>query len=282
MFFSIADYKKRINTFFNKYGSSKPLMVIDGTGIGITMHLPILYLLDLSDLNSFEEIHAFSGGIYAYLTRWGFENKYNKYQYDEYEKNIDKKFRSFHFKDKGTVFTLANSLKCIINKQAIFNHTPLKQIAEYVFSDEFLSKKLICLPDNFIPYLSNKDNKIIPITKESDLRKSLSIKDLLISSACIPFIYGRYKINTNLSIYDAIYSTNFKKIRKNILLKENPKMVLSMWKNGSYKNTYYFNPIPSQKPAYRFYKDMFLLGLNIPNSIYGKEAGFALNFNHNT
>jgi len=72
------------------------VLILDSTGPGVTSHFSFLAEVGIERLEKFKAIHAFSGGIFAYLSYYAYQNGLLRHDVEEYVKNLDRQFIDFH------------------------------------------------------------------------------------------------------------------------------------------------------------------------------------------
>lgn len=263
---NLEENAKVISNYFSSLNGEMPRLVLDGTGPGVTMHLPLLNLLGDARLQKFERVDGFSGGALAFIVFWAHGKRLLRGESQDFIQTFDQNFRSNHH--DHLLSPLTSVIRLLMKKPA-FGESKIRKHIRYIFSDKFLAMKASDLPENFVCYVAvNKSTEIETVDHAYRLKNALDMESLLSALVAIPFAYGAI----NGSYYDAVYGPDFRSVYAK-LTKDNvqPTLVLSMRRSGAQANTTFIRPTTVKNAKSRLKSDSLRLLLNFPNSIYADE-----------
>ena len=258
----------QIERFLALHDPSEARLILDGTGPGLTMHFPALRTLGSARLRRFGEVHAFSGGVLAYLGWDAFESGNWQNPRDEIVFNVERRFRKFHHRRP---WSAGGALANLVRRRPAFGASPIDALLRYLFTDAFLARPVTTLPGTFHPYLSScgaEDPRSIHDLSEADSH-ALTLFDLIRASIRMPAVYGGGTPDD--PYYDAVFAPGFRRTYHALLNDERPTLVFTMWRSGSRGNTTFVRTIRGSRPRMRLYADLLGLLLNVPRPVYTAE-----------
>ncbi len=261
-------HREIFDAFKREHKTNATELILDGTGPCVSMHFPNLALFSFFELQSLAAIHAFSGGVFAYLSILARENNYLCHAPQEYAHNLDKAFRGFHHRN---LLSLPKAVVRYSRKGSLFGAAPLLSHIRYVFKPDFLDSDIRVLPRNFKPYLNDlTTGRAIQI---DTAKGGMTVLQLLFTATSVPFLY-RDESMPNWS--DVVYSKDFKRVYFGVLKSNGPKIVSTMWKSGRSTDSLYLSTVRPGLARRRLISDIAKLVLNVPNNNFRREmeSGF--------
>jgi hypothetical protein len=242
------------------------VLILDSTGPGVTSHFSFLAKVGIERLEKFKAIHAFSGGIFAYLSYYAYQNGLLRHDVEEYVKNLDRRFIDFHH--RGRKSPLGLFLKLLSGKP-VFSWRALDRQIKYIFSPAFLERPISSLPENFVPYLA-VENQCVGVDSSSAEWRSFRVYDLLLAGSSIPFVYETNALTQRYS--DAVFSENFRLVFKKLVKTSTPTLVATMWPRRNTDTVRIHQTLASGSGRRRMYRDGFSILLGIPMHHWRREV----------
>ncbi|MEQ1875557.1 MAG: hypothetical protein ABL958_02860 [Bdellovibrionia bacterium] len=265
----IIEMSKQLTAYFGQTDQA-PSLILDSTGPGLTMHLPVLEALSKMGMGSFQEIHAFSGGAMAYVCQWAKDEGFLKHSVEYYAENYDKIFRQNHH--RGFWSPLKALFLMLLGKSA-WSYSTMATHLHQMFKPEFMAAPVSILPENFTFYLGRKDSgEVVTMDAKARRESNLTMEEALTAIVGMPGIYG-YTPN---SFYDSVYSPGYKAFYRNLLRVKRPKVIVAaIAKQGSVRGNFYVNPLGNGLLKSRMMGDIFRLLFNMPNPQYRRDISAA-------
>jgi hypothetical protein len=270
-----------VENFFTHHQPQESCLVLDSTGMAATKHYLVLAAIGLERLGQFREIHAFSGGAFAYFGFHGLiEGKTNYSLPTLAAGRTEAAIRRLHHPNVlGPVRALYSFL---LNKTAFGTSVPLAEMVNFIFSPEHLERRLQDFPSNIKIYLGVKGAEApIGVSREtlSQLGESgarlqdLPVRDLMVLSSKVPFVYGLK--DKSDEFFDAAFTRGYKSALKSIVRKNRPTLVSTPWREGNRGNVTYLNCYGHKHQKRQMRMDFAKLLLNLPNHGWGRDISAA-------
>lgn len=256
-------------------------LLLDGTGPRFTVQLP--YLCGLStNLERFNNIHAFSGGVAAYCVFLAQQHGFVKREPSYYFNTADKMVRESHYLTMKEKLSLISR---IYNKKSIYDDLPYMRFFLNLIKPEFFQLTLNEIAPNFIPYIAYPNSlKPIAISKSNGFDVSkITIEEVMVPSMKIPHIYSgdfgstkrqHHSVDKLESAFDATYVAGYWPFRSR-LSKSTPLVALTMTEKGLDEQSCRVNILNGKTARMSIGKDITSLLLNIPNRRYKGDLTLA-------
>jgi hypothetical protein len=241
------------------------VLILDGTGPGVSSHFGFLSQIGGENLGKFKAIHAFSGGIFAYLAHLALQSGYLRYDLEEYAENLDRRTIEFYHQDRKSIFRI---LAKLVAGKPIFSWHVLDRSINYIFSKEFLEKPISSLPANFHPYVA-AESRCMRVDSSSPEWGSLRVYDLLLAGSSIPFVFEANTLTSRFS--DAVFAKDFRYTLGGLLRASAPTIIVSMWPRRDSDNVSVYRTLESGSGKCRLYRDSLSILLKIPMSHWRSE-----------
>jgi hypothetical protein len=242
------------------------VLILDSTGPGVSSHFAFLAAVGSEQLGQFKKIHAFSGGIFAYVSHYACQNGHFQHHLGEYAENLDRRFIEFHHGDRKSILQV---LARLASGKPAFSWKALDNHIQYIFSPDFLKRSISTLPSNFVPYLS-VDNQCVPVATSSSEWRSFSIHDLLLAGSSIPFVYEPNSLTRRFS--DAVFAENFKSVFKDLMKSSVPTAVATMWPRRNTSTVNVYQTLKSGSGKRRLYHDGLSIVFKLPMNHWRREV----------
>jgi len=258
-----------IKSYINLANRESTDLLLEGTGPRVTMALPYLSSLDIEELAKFKEIHAFSGGVYAYLVCVAEKTGFLLKPIEDYFKTLDPIVRAAHNKQNLQFLRI---LKRAIFKQPLYSDTHYMDVARATFKPEFLEAKLSDLSDNFSPYVGViGSKKPVPIASvDGQSKESITVGNVITYAMRIPFLFGKPSLKA--PFYDANYAPAFIEVRRELINSDRNMLALSMWNKASRGTTQFVNLVSADEKAKKvFRRDISSVVFNRANPMFEQD-----------
>lgn len=281
----IENLKEHIRTevevFFSSYTPEESCLILDSTGMAATKHYLVLSAIGLDRLHRMREIHAFSGGAFAYFGFHGLLQGQTNHPVSHISgREAEAAIRAFHHPSGlGPLRAMRGLLR---EKTAFGSSAPLEAMVDFLFTPELLEKRLTDFPPNLTLYLGVKGEAApIGVSVESLPRlgelegrlRELSIRSLMTLASTVPFVYGRRERGDDF--FDAAFTPGYRSTLKRII-KENPVTLVSTpWRESKRGSVTFINCYGYSNSKRRMKLDFMRLLLNLPNRDWGRDIAAA-------
>lgn len=249
---NIADY-------FSTHSPENSTLLLDSTGPSFTRQYIVLNKIGLDRLLSFNQIHAFSGAVYALFGYIAFMTKQNVVSIDALcQPDAERVFRDQHH--AGPFSGLRAVAKMLIGRPAFDSIAPLIASLEYIFGD-FVNQPFSAFPENIHIYLAKSKDAPLLVLSNNDLctpelqpLRRAPIKRVIAMSANVPMLYGGAR--PDVPYFDPVYTKQYLPTLKKIGAANNQVLVSTPWRSGRKENKYYLNCYPQGNPRWLMLKDL--------------------------
>ncbi|MFZ6818802.1 hypothetical protein [Undibacterium sp. Ji22W] len=259
---TILSLKKRvtaeIDANFAAHTPAETCLLLDSTGPSFTRQYIVLNAIGLERLQAFNEIHAFSGSVYALFGFMAFSTGKNRVSIDSLcHPQAEKVFRDQHHTG---AFSGVRSIAKLLTGQSAFSSTePLIASLEYMFGD-FVDLPFSYFASNIHIYLAkHKDQQLLVLSNNENCSpeleglRSMSIKYIIAMAANVPFVYGGVKQGT--PYFDPVYTKHYLATLKRITSTDKQTLISTPWRSGKKENRHYLNCYPSGNARWQMLKD---------------------------
>jgi len=245
----------------------QPQLILDGTGPRITLHLP--YLIAMQErLVEFKKVHAFSGGIMAYLVARAHTLNGLRYPVSDYSRDLDKVIRRSH---KQPAYKIPIMVKRFFSGAPVYERPVYMDLATYAFKDEFLQTHVHQVAPALIAYVGDsRKSGPVPITNTVGINYArLTVSELMQMALKIPFLY---RDPEGTAFYDATYAPGFLALRRRLIDDSARSLLLTMWDTDtSSTGSELIRIYSGKRPKRRVQLDILHILFNVPNSHYRKD-----------
>jgi len=281
-----ASFKRHIqaevDSFFARHEPRETCLVLDSTGPAATKHYLVLAAIGLERLRQLREIHAFSGGAFAYFGYHALSQGKTNYPLTALvEGHSEAAVRRFHHPSRLSPVRALSRL--LLNKTAFGTTAPLINTLDFIFAPEHLDKRLSDFPSNLTIYLGAKGQQL-PVAVSArtssgpaaDGRQlhDLTVRELVTLATTVPFVYGaRDRSN---EFFDAAFTPGYRRTLRALVRQEYPVLVSTPWRPDTRGRITYLNCYGHDHQKLRMSIDFARLLLNLPNRDWGEdiEAAF--------
>ena len=251
----IADY-------FSLHTPEDSTLLLDSTGPSFTRQYIVLNQIGMKRLYSFNEIHAFSGAVYALFGYIAFMTGRNSISIDTLcLPDAERVFRNQHH--PRSFSGIRSMTKMLFGRPAFDSITPLIASLEYIFGD-FVEQPFSSFPDNIYIYLAKSRHEPLLILSNNDrcapellsLRQA-PIKHVIAMAANVPMLYGGAQ--AEVPYFDPVYTRQYLPTLKNISGKSGQVLISTPWRSGRKENRHYINCYPKGNPRWLMLKDLMRL-----------------------
>lgn len=264
---------------------SEARLILDSIGPSLTKHYLVLSAIGVKRLHQLREIHAFSGGVFAYFGFHGIlYGKMNHSLEVLLARKSEAALRRCHH---PSLLSPLRALHGLLFRQTAFGTVaPLVDTLNYIFTTDHLEKRLEDFPPNIKIYLGVK-GKESPIGvslgtlpfggSEANGLQNLPIRDLVAMACAVPYIYGL--TGRGDQFFDAASTKGYLNALGAIVKEGSPTLVSTPWRQGKKGNIVFVNCYGHRSPKRRVLIDVMKLLLNLPNRDWAQDiaAAFLLN-----
>ena len=271
----------QVEAFFSDHRPDETRLILDSTGPAVTKHYLVLSAIGVKRLHQLREVHAFSGGVFAYF---GFHGVVSGKTNHSLEVLLTRKseaaIRRCHH---PRLLSPLQALHGLLFRQTAFGRVaPLVDTLNYIFTADHLEKRLEDFPSNIKIYLGVKGKEspigvslgTLPfLGDEANDLQNLPIRDLVAMACAVPFIYGLP--GRGDQFFDAGYTKGYLKARRAIFRADYPTFVSTPWRQGKKGNIVFVNCYGHRSPKLRMQIDVMKLLLNLPNRGWANDIAAA-------
>ena len=260
--------------YLQKNNVNETSLILDGTGPRFSMQLPFLAGLGIDNIQSFKEIHAFSGGIGAYCVYLAQSLGALRFDLEYYYEAADKHARNSH---RQPLLQYPKMLGNLLKKRPIYTELHYMKFFESVLTDDFLNASIDSVAPNFKPYIAHPDHYgPIAICSEKNFDRSmLSMHDVMSMSMKIPAIYSTPGETKMDQAYDATFTEGYWNMRNKLTASFDSAVVLSLFPRGITKQNCIIDLAKDKNVKTYLLFDMLTLVMNIPNKRYKNDLQMA-------
>lgn len=283
---NIRDLRQRIGgqveEFFASHRPEDICLVLDSTGPSLTKHYLVLQAVGRDRLSRVREIHAFSGGVWAYFGFLALAGGKANLSYEDFTTpRVESAMRRFHHPNAlGPVRAM---YRLALRKSAFGSAKPILDMLSYYFAGDFLEQPIERFPRNLHLYLGMKGQQD-PISVSSDAIAQaatpelsqfggMPIREIIALATTVPFVYGRW--DRSDAYFDAAYTPGYVKALKRVSSGGRPTLVSTPWRRGRKEQITFVNCFASARPQLSMALDFGRLILNIPNKTFGHDIACA-------
>jgi hypothetical protein len=283
---SVLRLKKRITSevedFFETHRPEDVCLVLDSTGPSLTKHYIVLQAIGVDRLSRMGEIHAFSGGVWAYFGYLALIGSKSNHAYEAYgTRSVEAAMRRFHHPN---ALGPLRALYRLARRQSAFGGAqPIRDMLSYYFADDYLARKLDSFPPNLHLHLGLKRQADpLEISTDSVARaenpdilpfREMSIRDIIVLAITVPFVYGMADHGDRY--FDAAYTLGYVKTLKCLSSNRPATLVSTPWRKGRKAETIFVNCFDDGNPKVQMALDFTKLILNMPNRTFGHDIAGA-------
>lgn len=267
----------QVEAFFADHRPDETRLILDSTGPAVTKHYLVLSTIGIKRLHQLREIHAFSGGVFAYFGFHGLvDGKTNQSLEGLLTRNSEAAIRRCHH---PSLLSPLRTLHGLLFRQTAFGtRAPLVDTLNYIFTADHLERRLEDFPPNIKIYLGVKGKKApigvslgtLPLLGDAanDLQNR-PIRDLVAMACAVPCIYGL--AGRGDQFFDAGYTKDYLKTRRAIFREDGPTFVSTPWRQGKRGHMVFVNCYGHSSPKLRMQIDVMKLLLNLPNRDWAQD-----------
>jgi hypothetical protein len=269
--------QEQVENFFSRHAPESSNLILDSTGPSLTKHYIVLQCIGQERLLRFKEVHAYSGGVWAYFGFLALINGKANYRYEEFgDSKVESAMRRFHHpRPWGGLRAVT---KLVTGKSAFGSVQPLTDLLKFYFEEAYLLQPLNAFSPNLKIYIGRKghsDPSIIAGTSEGELREfsTMSAAELISIATKVPFVYGQP--NRDDTWFDAAYTPGYLNSLRAASKDAQATLVSTPWKSGQKGGVAFVNCFGSRNPRLSMASDFAKLILNIPNKTFGHDIAGA-------
>jgi hypothetical protein len=241
-----------------RHAPEQSSLLLDSTGPSFTRQYIVLGAIGLERLARFEEIHAFSGSVYALFGYMAFASGRNQISIDALcHEEAETVFRNQHH--AGRFSGLRAIARLAAGRPAFGTVDPLIASLEYMFGD-FVDQPFSTFGSNIHIYLAkSKDAPLLVLSNNGRCSpellqlRAMPIKQVIAMAANVPIVYGGARAGT--PYFDPVCTCHYLPTLKAIAAGERHTLISTPWRSGQKDNRRYLNCYPQGNARWLMLKD---------------------------